>query len=53
MEENDITMNGTMTINEWEIPVMSVIESGVYKGFVEDVRFIPVGEAGTVPWTIF
>lgn len=53
IQDNDITMSGTMTINEWEIPVMSVIESGVYKGFVEDVRFIPVAEAGTVPWTIF
>jgi hypothetical protein len=42
-----------MTINEWEIPVTSLIESGKYKGFIEDNRFIPVAEAGTVPWTIF
>jgi hypothetical protein len=53
IEENDITFSGTMTINEWEIPVTSLIESGKYKGFIEDNRFIPVAEAGTVPWTIF
>lgn len=53
IEENYITFSGTMTINEWEIPVMSLIESGKYKGFLEDVRFIPVVEPGLVPWAIF